>query len=65
MALREMGMRQGKTLKKVMDEAGEMYLRQGGADVQEIAERMRRFAKKGDNTVNLVKFMRKDRDTRN
>ena len=65
MALREVGMRQGKTLKRVLDEAGEMYLRQGGVDVREIVGRMRKFAKKGDNTVNLVEFLRRDRDTRN
>lgn len=65
LALREMGLRQGKTLKEVMDEAGQMYLRQGGGNVEEIVKRMGRFARQGNNRVNLVKFLRQDRDSHN
>lgn len=61
--LREAALREGKTVREVLHDATRIYLRGGSqSSFESIYKNMRKVAKTG-RKINLVEFVRKDRDS--
>lgn len=61
--LRETALKEGKTVREVLHEATRVYLRGGNkSSFERIYKNMRKVAKTGKK-INLVEFVRRDRDS--
>ena len=61
--LREAALKEGKTIREILHEATRIYLRSGSkTSFDSIYKNMRKVAKIG-RKINLVEFVRKDRDS--